>query len=87
MVTETEYKIQLQSVFNLAALVRGLKIQEILDAMNWAETLGPVLDPSLYQMAANQFGWQKETVEAALAFQKAIERIANDSKYQPDQAQ
>ena len=81
----SEYNVQLRSIFNMAALIQGLHIQEVLDAMNRAETLGPITDPSLYLMAQNQLGWQKETVEAALVFQNAIKRIANDPKYQPEE--
>lgn len=78
---KTEYNIQLQSIFNMAALVRNLRIQEVLDAINRAETVAPVLDPTLYIRAAPNMEWIKETVEAALAFQAKVEAIANNPRY------
>lgn len=78
---ESEYRIQLQSIFSLAALVRQLKIADILQAITRAETLGPILDPTTYLKAATSLEWQKRTVEAALQFQQAIEEIASDPRY------
>lgn len=80
--TKSDYQVNLRSVFNLAALVRGLRIQEVLGAMERAEGIGPVLDPTLYITAADQLEWQKRTVEAALEFQRKVEEIAADPKYQ-----
>jgi hypothetical protein len=77
----TEYRVQLQSVFNLGTLVRGLKLEELLQAMNRAESVGPILDPTLFQAAAPQMAWQKRAVRAALRFQREIESIiASDSE-------
>ena len=76
-----EYRIQLQSIFNLAALVQQLKIQDVLQSMRQAETLGPILDPTTYLKSATALEWQKQTVEAALQFQQAIQEIVSDPRY------
>lgn len=78
---ESEYRIHLEQIFNLAYLVQLLKIQDVLQAMTRAETLGPILDPTTYLKAATSLEWQKRTVEAALQFQQAIEEIASDPRY------
>ncbi len=81
MMDKTEYLIQLKSIFNAAKLIRPLKIQDVLDEMNHAETIGPILDPTLYLKSAKGLEWQKRTVEAALKFQLTIEQIASDPRY------
>ena len=70
---QSEYRIQLQAVFSSAALIRELKLHDLLQAMNRAETLGPILDPTLYLKAFTSLEWQKGIVEAALKFQQEIE--------------
>lgn len=78
---KTEYNIQLRSIFNAATLIRQLKIADVLRAMNRAETIGPILDPTTYLKSATRLEWQKRTVEAALQFQQAIEKIVSDPRY------
>ena len=80
----TEYTIQLQSVFNLCALIRGMKITKLLDAMRTADTVGPILDPSLWIAASGNLKWQREAVEAALKFQQTIEQIIDREKLNED---
>lgn len=70
---QSEYRIQLQAVFSSAALIRQLKLHDLLQAMNRAETLGPILDPTLYLKSFTSLGWQKRIVEATLKFQQEIE--------------
>jgi hypothetical protein len=84
---KTEYSIQLQSILNLATLVNQLKIADVLQAINHAETLGPILDPTTYLKAATSLECQKTIVEAALQFQQAIEEIVSDPKYQTGEKQ
>lgn len=79
---KTEYTIHLEQIFNLAYLVQQLKIADVLEAMNRAETLGPILDPTAYLKSATTLERQKRTVEAALQFQQAIKKIVSDPKYQ-----
>lgn len=78
---QNEYRIHLEQIFNLAYLVQQLKIADALQQINRAEAIGPMLDPTLYLKAATNLEWQKRTVEAALKFQQAIEKITQDPKY------
>lgn len=78
---EQEYRVQLQSILNLATLVHGLKIADVLQAINHAEVIGPILDPTTYLKSATSLECQKRIAEAALQFQQAIEKIAADPKY------
>lgn len=76
--TETEYREQLQSIFNLCALVRRLKITPVLRQIERAETLGPIVNPTLYRHALTSLEWQRKCAQAALRFQQAVNDIATD---------
>lgn len=75
---KSEYQGQLNLIFSLAALSRGLKAREVLQAMNRAETLGPILDPTTYVKSVKRLEWQKRTVQATLEFQQAIAKITSE---------
>jgi hypothetical protein len=70
-----EFRVQLQSIFNLAALVRGLRIREVLEQFEQAESLGPILDPTAYVKTAESRRWQEEVVRAAYEFQQVVEKV------------
>ena len=76
-----KFRMQIEQIFSLAYLVQHLKIADVLQAIERAETLGPTLDPTTYLKSATHLEWQKRTVEAALHFQQAIEEIVSDPKY------
>jgi hypothetical protein len=78
---DKEYHSQLQSVFFLAAMVRPLKVSDVLRAMEHAETVGPILDPTMYIMTARNLEWQKRLAQATLRFQQEVEGIASDPRY------
>lgn len=73
-----EYDIQLRSIFNAAALIRQLKIKDVIDAMSTAESIAPIVDPSLYLKAARQMEWQQKIAQAALKFQNTVEQVILD---------
>jgi len=73
---ETEYLIQIQQTLNLARLVIPLKIHDALQAITHVDTLGPTMDPTLWQKAHKSLYIQKRVVQAALQFQLAIQEIA-----------
>lgn len=70
-----DYDLQLRLVFNLATLVRQLRIGEVLSAMNKAESVAPVLFPTLWLRASGSLQQQKEIVEAALQFQRVVREV------------
>ena len=76
---EAEYRAELHSILTMAALIGKLKIYKVLRAMERAETLGPIADPTLFREASSGLQRQKEIVEAALRFQQAIEAIMGEA--------
>lgn len=79
---QAEYSAQLTTIFNLAALVRHLKVYEVRRLMARAETVGPILDPTLFRMVSSSLKQQKEIIEVTLEYQRAIEGILE--KYEAD---
>lgn len=75
---EVQYREELQSIFNLCALVRRLKIAAVLTAIERAETTGPILQPTLYRTALTRLDWQKKCAQAALRFQETVNTIASE---------
>lgn len=73
---KTDYDLQLRSIFSLAALVRGLKIAQVLNAMNRAESVAPIVDPTLWLRASRSLQQQRKIVEAALRFQRVVKEVA-----------
>lgn len=78
---EADYRVQLQSIFNLCALVRRLKITEVLEAMRRARISGTILAPTKYRKALTQLEWQEKCAQAALRFQETVNKIAADPTY------
>lgn len=71
-----EYDVQLRLVFNLAALVRQLRIEQVLRAMDKAESVAPIVDPTLWLRASGSLQQQRKIVEAALRFQRVVKEVA-----------
>ena len=70
-----EFKLQMSLLLNLARLVKDLKLSEMLYAIDRADTLGPILDPSLWMRSnKSRIAW-RNLIEAALMFQTTVERI------------
>lgn len=80
---KADYQFQLRLIFDLATQARLLKIQDVLRAIEGVEVFAPIISPTLYRKAALNLQWQTEVVEAALQFQRTLEEIASDPKYQP----
>jgi hypothetical protein len=70
-----DYEEQLLTILFLAGLVRSWRISEVLAAMSLAEVVVPIVDPTLYLLAAESMEWQKRVVEATLEFQRSIDCI------------
>lgn len=75
---EAQYRQELQSIFNLCALVRRLNVAGVLLAIERAEATGPILQPTLYRKALTRLDWQRKCAQATLRFQQAINDIASD---------
>lgn len=72
-----EYKAEIQRIMLLANIARDIKVDEVLNAISHAESIGPIVDPSLYLCSIHTLAIQKEIVQAARRFQKdAIQNIS-----------
>jgi len=72
---QSEYQTELLSIFNLCALVRRLEIAAVLEQIQHAEAVGPIIDPTLYRMAHPPLHWHKKCAQAALRFQRTINEL------------
>jgi hypothetical protein len=70
--TEEEYLTMQSQLFTLASLVRGLPLEEFLLRINHAETIGPILDPTLYLQAGDKLAKIKRLAEGLHDFQRAV---------------
>lgn len=59
------------AVIELAAQTTRLPLEEFMRAMNRAETVAPMLDPTLYRAAQNNFEALREVARAALKLKAA----------------
>ena len=71
-------------VFQQGAMLALMPIEEWLEALSKAETLGPVLDPTLYRayLYSGKGEIIKDVLEAALIFKRAI--VKAQAKIRPD---
>ena len=72
---------ELQSIFNLCTQARRLNIAGVLLAIERAELLGPILQPTLYRNALTSLDCTKRCAQAALRFQRAVNEIVSDPTY------
>jgi len=72
---DAEYLATQSSVMLLAKAVDGLPLAEFVNRINRAETLGPILDPTLYMKAGDGLRAIKRMAEAALDFQKEARKL------------
>jgi len=69
------YRLHLNLIFQQVALSRFIKAADILDAMSRGDTIGPILDPTLWINAHAAMDVQREIVEAYRIFQRRIDEI------------
>jgi hypothetical protein len=79
-ITEAEYLATQHMLMNLAAVVRTLPLDRFINAINKAETTGPVLDPTLFRAAGRKMDEIKEMARGALAFQRALPALCPQCK-------
>ncbi len=48
-ISEEQYKITISMAYRYAQLIAGMDLSGAITACNLAETLGPILDPTLYK--------------------------------------
>ena len=72
-----EFDATLQLLGSQAAIISELPIADCINSLNRAETVGPILDPTLMQRYLRSTNSRDipELLHAALEFQKAIIKI------------
>jgi len=68
-----EYELTQSMVMNIARAVRALPLRQVLNAIGRAESVGAILDPTLYRAGAAKMQDFKRLVEALRTFQAEIE--------------
>lgn len=74
MTNEEYLEVQTQ-LTTLAGIARGWKISEMLQMISRAETVGPIVDPTLYRKGMRHLEAIKDLAQAGMAFQRAAERF------------
>jgi len=74
--TDEEYQLT-QAQLNIAVgMIRALPLDEFLDRLSEAESVGPILDPTLYRESIKHAESVHRIAEAALKLQ----RVANEEE-------
>ena len=64
--TPEEYKSQLLLVASAAKTLIFIDVRDLLDKINRADTMGPIMDPTLWMKNHGKMDEDKEMLEAAL---------------------
>lgn len=72
--TDEEYQFTQNHLMTLAHLSRAVDITGFLERISLAETVGPILDPTLYLKASSNLHNLKRLAQALRPFQAEIQR-------------
>lgn len=70
-----EYTLHLQMIIQQARLIHMIDIAGVLNAMERVDTVGPIIDPTLWMKGHKNMDVQREIAQAALTFQIKIAAI------------
>ncbi len=73
-ISEEDYIQTQHSLTTLASIVADMQLVAFINQANLAETLGPILDPTLYREAGQELNDVKALAESLLPFQNEIKR-------------
>lgn len=62
---EAEYRAYLLQCYRIMFLIAGLPLDEMVEAINHAEAVGPIVDPTLYRTNAKAM-YEDKTIVVAL---------------------
>lgn len=71
---EAYLTLQMQ-LTTLAGLVREMPLSEFIERINKAESVGPILDPTLYRAAAKKLETVKDLAQALTSFQRVARKM------------
>lgn len=70
-----EYTMALELVFSIARMVSPLPLKEMLEMIELSETLGPIVDPTLWRNMHQGLDQLKELLRGLRAFQQVVEKL------------
>ena len=73
-----EYRPALEQVYMAAIILAGLPLREMLNAIGGAETVGAILDPTLYREKAAAMAEDKKVIRAAMALAAIGKEVADE---------
>lgn len=73
-----DYASTQSQIMMLASLIMPLDLAEFLRAIDRAETLGPLLDPTLYHAAGRQLNDVKAIAEALYGTQLKLKKLLSN---------
>ena len=73
-ISEESYTQTQMSLETFASLVKDMPLVDFINQANLAESLGPILHPTLYREAGAQLNDVKALAESLLPFQNEIKR-------------
>jgi len=65
---------------NQARIIAMLPLEEWLEGINSAETIGPIMDPTLFIQASRKMTLIKGIIEAALVLKRAVIKLQPELK-------
>lgn len=68
------YTLTQQQVLLIAQLVQGLDLDEFLRSINWADTVGPIVDPTLWMRGSKNMAFIEELARAASRFKEDVRK-------------
>ena len=77
---DAEYLATQQQIILFAKLIRGVDVQAFLERINRAESIGPVLDPTMYRKAAPALDTIKGLAEALLPFHEEAVKVGTSAE-------
>lgn len=72
--TDEEYSETQTAIIIIAQFVNDLDLVAFLERISLAETLGPIVDPTLYREAAGKLSDVKSLAQALRPFQREVKR-------------
>ena len=73
-----EYEAAQGLLISNSAMISMLPLEEMLSAIDRAETVGPIVDPTLYRKGADNMGNIKRIAKAALVLKKEVIKIRGE---------
>ena len=72
----SEYEAMFGMIVNSARILDIVPMREMLDTVNRADSVGPILDPTAYMKGMKNLPPQRRVLEAAIALHKAVKEAA-----------